>query len=129
MDLPEPNSLAYTIMSAMADCQGSSAYSLDRDRPYDGQTHTVSGERGKALVEGLTMRDVADCIVRGFLDAAGIHRKNPIRDDLFAIPDLDDLDPVAIIQNTACWIERYMGIYPNVPKLLIEPTDQSRHSR
>ena len=40
-----------------------------RDRPYDGQSHTDNGERGKTLVEGLTMRDIADCIKRGSIRA------------------------------------------------------------
>jgi len=119
--LPDPHSFEYALESAMSDCQGSSAYSLDRNRTYDGQAHTDDGERGKTLVEGLTMRDVADCIVRGFLDAGGIHRKNPIRDDLYTIPDLDDLDPGAVIQNTTCWIERYMGIFPNLPRTEEKP--------
>ena len=48
--------------------QGSSAFSLDQARPYDGQPHTDQGLRGKTFVSGLTMRDVADCMVRGFLD-------------------------------------------------------------
>jgi len=115
-ELPDPSSFEYALESAMSDCQGSSAYSLDRDRPYDGQAHTDAGGRGKTLVESLTMRDIADCMVRGFLDAAGIHRKNPILDDLYTIPDLDDLDPGAIIQNATCWIERYMGIFPNLSR-------------
>jgi hypothetical protein len=101
---------------AMAEIQGSSAYSLERDRPYDGQPHTDQGERGKQLVAGLTMRDVADCMVLGFLDAAGIERERPIRDDIYTI-DLPDIDPGAVIQNALCHIEKMMGIYPNVPGL------------
>lgn len=46
------------IEKAMADCQGDSAFRMDRDRPYNGQTHTDYGERGKTFVDGLTMRDV-----------------------------------------------------------------------
>jgi len=101
---------------AMADAQGSSAFSLERDRPYDGQPHTDAGIRGKQLVEGLTMRDVSDCMVRGFLDAGGIERENPIRSDIYSI-DLSELDPGAVIQNATCHIEKMMGIYPNSPPL------------
>ena len=101
---------------AFAEVQGSGAYSLDRNRPYDAQPHTSGGKRGKQIVSGLTMRDIADCMVLGFLDAAGIQRGNPIRDDIYSI-DLDDLDPGAVIQNATCHIEKMMGIYPNVPGL------------
>lgn len=103
------------IRWAMADIQGSSALSLERDRPYDGQSHTTQGIRGKTEVVGLAMRDISDCIVRGFLQAGGIHRDNPIRDDLYTIEK--ELDYGAVIQNAMCWIEKYMGIYPNVPEL------------
>ena len=106
---------------AFAEVQGSGAYSLDRDRPYDAQPHTDGGERGKQLVAGLTMRDVADCVVRAFLSCAGMDRECPIRDDLYSIPDLNELDPGAVIQNVTCNIEKMMGIYPNVPGLEIKP--------
>jgi hypothetical protein len=102
---------------AFSEVQGSGAYSLDRDRPYDGQSHTDGGERGRQEVRGITMRDVCDCIVLAFLSCAGMERENPIRDDLYSIPDLNKLDPGAVIQNTTCNIEKMMGIYPNVPEL------------
>jgi len=101
---------------ALTEIQGSSALSLDQNRPYDGQPHTDQGERGKQIVSGLTMRDISDCIVMGFLDCAGIHRKCPIHDDIYNI-NLDEIDPGAVIQSTLCWIEKKMGIFPNVPKL------------
>lgn len=101
---------------AFAECQGDSAFRMDRERPYNGQPHTDQGERGRTLVSGLTMRDVSDCFVRGFLDAGGINTDNPIHDDIYKI-DLDKIDPGAAIKNAMCWIEKYMGIYPNVPKL------------
>lgn len=104
------------LEKGFADCQGDSAFRMDRDRPYNGQHHTDQGERGKTLVEGLTMRDIADCMVRGFLDAGGIQTENPIHDDIYKI-DETKLDPGAVISNTSCWIEKYMGIYPNVPRL------------
>lgn len=105
------------IEFAMFDIQCSSGYSLDRARPYDGQPHTDQGERGKAIVVGLTMRDVSDCMVRGFLDAAGKgDTKNPVHDDIYNI-DNDKIDFGAVIQNSMCWIEKYMEIFPNVPKL------------
>jgi hypothetical protein len=72
----------------------------DRDRPYLGQAHTDEGERGKTLVKGLTMRDVSDCIRRGFALATTEH---------------DSVDPVAVAQNACCEIEKMMGIFPNLP--------------
>ena len=103
------------IEKGFADCQGDSAFRMDRDRPYNGQPHTDCGERGKTLVEGLTMRDISDCIVKGFLDAGGIETDNPIRDDVYKLDC--DFDPGAVIQNSLCHVEKMMGIFPNIPKL------------
>lgn len=47
--------------------QGSSAYSNDRSRPYNGQPWTDNGERGKTEVKGLTMRDIKDCFIKALL--------------------------------------------------------------
>lgn len=100
---------------AFKEMQGSSGFTMDRNRAYDGQPHTDSGKRGETLVDGLTMRDIGDCIVMGFLDAAGLEIKSPIHDDIYKI-DLEDIDPGAVIQNAICYIEKYMGIYPNINK-------------
>lgn len=107
------------LENAMNDCLGSSAYSLDRKRPYNGQPHTDHGERGKTEVKGLTMRDISDCFVLGLLDASGLQSKHPVHDDIYKI-DLHKIDPGAAIQNAMCHIERFMGIYPNVEKLYNE---------
>ena len=45
----------------------SSDYRNDRERPYNGQEHTDDGIRGKQLVEGLTMRDIKDCLIKAML--------------------------------------------------------------
>lgn len=95
--------------------QGSSGFSLNRKREYDGQSHTVDGIRGKEIVSGLTMRDISDCIVLGLLDASRLNIKNPIHDDIYKI-DLKEFDPGAAIQNAICHIERYMDIFPNLKK-------------
>ena len=113
------------ISWAIADIQGTSAFSLERDRPYDGQPHTDRGKRGQEIVKGLTMRDVSDCIVRGFLDAAGHQSDFPIHDDMYKL-DLNEVDPGTVIQNAMCHVERMMGIYPNVPPLTYEPTKEAR---
>ncbi len=116
------NDFTNDLRWAIAETSGSTAYDMARNRPYDGQPHTDSGKRGETAVEGLTMRDVADCIVRGFLAAGGSERENPIWDDVYTITG--DLDYIAVVQNTMCWVERYMGIYPNVPELKhLDPSD------
>lgn len=131
--------------------------SCDRSRPYDGQPHTSQGKRGMTLVSGLTIRDVLDCAVIGFLisqktnsnefikcwdfsgdEPKGIPtqylldklREKPVEsqylhakvkigawcyNDLYSISE--DYDPIAVLQNTACEIEKMMGIYPNVEKM------------
>ena len=121
----------FTIWST----QSSSDYRNNRKRPYNGQPWTDHGERGKTLVKGLTMRDIVDCMVQGFLAASdnedlqkrvfeidkGLQDTEYASDgswryqDIYEI-DLKKIDPGAVIRNTACFIEHYMGIYPNVDK-------------
>src|SRR3954463_8298631 len=55
--------------------QSSSDYRNDRDRPYNGQPWTDQGERGKTEVKGITMRDVADCLVRAMLLSAPLPKE------------------------------------------------------
>ena len=101
---------------------------MKRTRPYDGQPHTDGGERGKQMVEGLTMRDIRDCYIRAvFLSAGHIMPQlydeacrgedaNISTNDLYGF-DLNKLDPLAISQNLTCEIERMMGIFPNILEL------------
>ncbi len=120
--------------------QGSSDYRNDRERPYNGQDHTFHGKRGKTIIKGLTMRDVADCIVQGFLAASCKpelqNKANEINknmqntehaakgnwryQDVYEIEC--DIDPIAVIQNTICFIEHYMGIFPNISNEDIKDT-------
>lgn len=86
-----------------------------RDRPYAGQPQTDDGERGKTLVHGLTFRDVKDCFVIGCFKASGLSPKD-YPPTLYKLP-WDEMDPIAVLQNMSCEMERRMGIYPNVPKL------------
>lgn len=97
-----------------------------RDRPYDGQEHTDNGLRGKTFVEGLTMRDIADCYFRAILHSSGDMELNALADsdDIQKIKDTvwhdvnwAALDPVAIQQNLTCNIEKMMGIFPNISKV------------
>jgi hypothetical protein len=108
---------------AMRECDGSSAISMDRNRPYNGQPWTDTGIRGQQLVEGLTMRDICDCYIRGIISSCNddyLKRKmeeNTLKwDDIYDV-DFNDIDLHAIRQNLTCHIERMMGIFPNVPKL------------
>ncbi len=102
----------------------------DPGRPFDGQPHTDAGERGKTMVEGLRMRDIADCILLGFLysmEGFGYsiaESGTATYNDVYVAQEADpDFDPLAVIQNAMCQIEKRMGIYPNVPKLTPEAPD------
>lgn len=98
------------------------AEALDRDRPYDGQPHTDHGTRGATKVEGLTYRDVRDCFIRACYDASGLAPK----DWPGSVHDLPwgDMDMIAVQQNMSVWMEKYQGIYPNVPRLY--PADSTK---
>ncbi len=88
---------------------------LDRGRPYNGQPHTDAGERGKQEISGITMRDLQDCFIRACFHGSGL-RSDEYPRTIYELP-WDDIDPMAIAQNLGCEVERYMGIFPNVPKL------------
>lgn len=94
------------LEGAIAETEGSSAFRRDRDRPYDGQPWTSAGFRGFTEVQGLSMRDVRDCLDYAIVDCI--------------IPGettFADIDPAALGQNLCCWIEKMMGIYPNAPPI------------
>ena len=86
---------------------------LDRNRPYNSQPWTNDGERGQAMVQGLTMRDIRDCLILAFYSSAPVAETppKPVED----LP-LAEMSLEAISQNLGCWLERYMGIFPNVPE-------------
>lgn len=117
--------LKNTIINGMIEIQGSSAYSNDRNRPYDGQPHTDNGERGKTEVKGLTFRDIRDCFIKGALLSNGVEQpllyeraqeNTWVADDIYKL-NWNNMDPIAVAQNMSCEMEKMMGIYPNVPKL------------
>ena len=97
---------------------------MHRDRAYSGQPHTSTGERGAQQIYGVTFRDLRDCYIRAMCLARG--EDNPVayeealkgenavlcENDLYDL--VGDFDPVAVIQNMSCEIEKLMGIYPNV---------------
>lgn len=102
-------------------------HNMQRNRPYNGQSHTDNGERGKTEVKGVTMRDIRDCYIRAICLSA--HHIVPhlyeqadkgenaciCENDLYGW-DFDRLDPIAIAHNLTCEIEKMMGIFPNVPR-------------
>src|SRR3990167_2801417 len=91
---------------------------LVNDRPYDGQPHTTTGERGKTEIKNVTFRDIRDCFIRGAFYSSGLKPEDYPK----SIYDLDwnVIDPIAVWQNMSCEIEKKMGIYPNLPKSIIK---------
>lgn len=100
---------------------------LYRNRPYRGQPHTDEGDRGKTEVKGITMRDLGDAFIIGACLASGDQlngelynkangNRHVCKNDLFRL-DWNKIDPVAVMQNMSCEVERMMGIFPNVQEL------------
>lgn len=103
----------------------------DRNRPYNGQPHTIEGIRGSHIVVGLTDRDICDCAALALMIAApGNSDHYAMADkwtndmtqpaewsweDLYSL-DLTYMDPVAFLQNLSCHLEMYQGIFPNLAK-------------
>lgn len=104
---------------------------MQRNRPYLGQNHTTNGLRGSQVVEGLTMRDLQDCMIRGYILAHSTYKDNSRAieqletnasiareamkgpyaklnaNDMFDL--VGNVDPLAVIQNTMCEIEKSWG--------------------
>lgn len=117
---------------------GFNDHNMRRDRPYNGQPHTGTGERGATEIRGVTFRDLRDCFIRAFILShehykAGtlveIQPNAALRDeaakgeaaalcenDIYSL--VGGIDPMAVAQNLACEVEKAMGIYPNVPPLV-----------
>lgn len=111
---------------------------MRRDRPYSGQPHTFTGVRGETGIRGVTFRDLRDCFVRAVLLSTGAGMIDGVdtgsryeeavkgesaalcEEDLYGF-NLDRLDPMAIVRNLCCEVEKMMGIYPNVPHRTLEP--------
>lgn len=107
-------------------------FTMDRDREFIGEYNSFWGERGKTFVNGMRIRDICDCILRGTLLANAHNHKDFYEEaskgekadlaptDLYHA-SFHNVDPVAVIQNIMCEIEKMMGIYPNIPEL--QPVD------
>lgn len=87
---------------------------LPRDRPYDGQPHTCTGERGRQEVYGVTFRDIRDAFVIGCFWASGLLPEEWPR-SLYDLP-WDEMDPMAVCQSMLVALEQRMGIFPNLPR-------------
>ena len=98
---------------------------MHKNRDYNGQPHTDQGERGKQLVEGLTMRDIADCFLVGCFEGSGLTTEN-YPSSVYQLP-WDDIDIIAVRQNMMCEIEKKMKIYPNVPELKYNSTKEKEN--
>ena len=105
---------------------GFNYHNMLRSRPYDGQSHTCIGSRGATKVN-VTFRDIRDCYIRAYcLSMGASHEDNMIyynealkgenaclcENDIYALKG--SVDPMAVLQNLNCEIERLMGIYPNI---------------
>ena len=93
---------------------------LDRTRPYNGQPWTDEGIRGSTEVKGITFRDIRDCFIRGCFFALGLQPKDYPK-SVYDLP-WNEMDIIAVWQNTSCWIEKYMGIFPNCKPMSFEDT-------
>jgi len=88
---------------------------------------TTQKERQRVKIKGLTFADINECFYLAIMDSAdeGIARdvmeeyKNTgdINPNFVYKLNWDKIDPVAIRQNLDCWIERKMGIFPNIETL------------
>jgi hypothetical protein len=128
MDENEMTNPLQTLWGQIEDDLGFNDHNMRRDRPYSGQLHTNTGQRGTTEIKGVTFRDLRDCFVRAvFLSAYHVkpaHYEEAAKgenavlceNDLYGW-DLNAIDPVAILQNLSCEVERLMGIFPNVPEL------------
>lgn len=111
---------------------GFNDHNMVRTRPYSGQPHRVNGVRGAAEIRGITFRDLRDAFIRAVLLSTGAEIIDGVdlrpryeeackgelaclcENDLYGF-NLDRLDPMAIVQNLGCEVEKLMGIYPNLP--------------
>lgn len=114
------------LWDKISDDMGWNDASMFRCRPYLGQDHTNTGVRGKTEINGVTFRDLRDAYIRAYCLSCGI--ENPAfyeeaqkgekaslsENDIYNLKG--SVDPIAVLQNLSCEIEKLMGIYPNIDK-------------
>ena len=94
-DPDDPEDMAKKLMTAMSD----KSLVQNKERPYAGQAHTNTGKRGQQPIEGVTMRDIYDCIILGMV--GGCH--DPDSDeDPFKHFGKDGLCPIEDCQRPYC---------------------------
>ena len=109
---------------------GFNDHNMQRSRPYGGQMHTSTGQRGATEIKGVTFRDLRDCYIRARCLAMGANCPENMpyyneaqKGESAALCENDvyklkgEADEMAVFQNFACEVEKIMGIYPNVPAL------------
>jgi hypothetical protein len=123
-----------TMWDQIADDMGWNDTNMLRSRPFNGQPHTDTGQRGATEICGITFRDLRDCFIRAYCLSLGgttvknqAHYEEALKGERAALCENDlfqldgQPDPIAVCQNLSCEIERLMGIFPNVPKLKRRP--------
>lgn len=116
-------------------------HNMRRDRPYNGQSHTCTGDRGATEIKGVTFRDLRDCFIRAYAMSHDYYKPGTIepiqpnatisdearKGEAATICETDiyglvgSIDPIAVVQNLCCEVEKIMGIFPNVPRLTATP--------
>ena len=84
-------------------------------------------ERNQVKVEGLTFADINECFYLALMDSSPDDIAQITMDKWKETKEMnpnfvyklnwDNIDPIAIRQNLDCWIERKMGIFPNIQPL------------
>jgi len=81
-------------------------------------------ERNQVKVKGLTFADINECYYLAIMDSSGDDIAKIMMDKYIETKEIDpnfvfklnweNIDPIAIRQNLDCWIEKKMGIFPNI---------------
>lgn len=97
---------------------------LDSGSKFFSTTERTMDEENEA-----SFRDLYDCLVRALChccyDQMSDAQKEQLEQDEFNISDifnfdLNAADPIAILQTLCVEVEKTLGIYPDVPKLIAE---------
>ena len=86
-------------------------------------------ERHQVEVKGLTIADISECFYLAIMDSADddiakeaikkYENTKEIDPNFVYKLNWEHIDPIAIEQNLNCWIEKKMGIYPNIESLKV----------